>query len=135
MCASIFGATAEPGALGQIEDALSGLWARHAHVPDKIRIGLGIAVGEIAANIIKHATRGLDRPVTMQMSAHVRDNEVQINFTDDGIPAPAHASTPEMPDALSESGRGLALAHAVLNRLTYHRSEDANHWTLVSHSF
>ena len=95
---------------------------------------LGIAVSEIAANIIEHATASLDRLVQLHMWAHVHENEVLVKFADDGIPAPSAPSAPPshaMPDELAERGRGLPLAQSVLNRLTYHRADETNHWTLA----
>lgn len=120
-----------PDALYQIEDALAGLWTRHPHVPEDVRMRLGIAVSEIAANIIEHATAAVGRLVRLQMWAHVRENDLLIKFTDDGIPMSADLPAGDMPDELAERGRGLALARAVLNRLTYHRVDDVNHWELV----
>lgn len=125
-----------PDALDQIEDALAGIWTRHPHVPEDVRIRLGIAVNEIAANIIEHATAAAGRLVRLQMWAHVRENDLLIKFTDDGIPMSADLPSGDMPaggmpDELAERGRGLALARAVLNRLTYHRADDLNHWELL----
>lgn len=120
-----------PDALDQIEDALAGLWTRHPHVPEDIRMRLGIAVNEIAANIIEHATAAVGRLVRLQMWAHVRDNEVLIKLTDDGMPLSADLPSGDMPDELAERGRGLPLARAVLNRLNYHRADELNHWELA----
>lgn len=120
-----------PDALDQIADALAALWAQHPHIPEDIRIRLGIAVNEIAANILEHATASLDRLVRLQMWASVCDNEILVKFTDDGVAAPAALPAPGMPDDLAERGRGLPLAQAVLNRLTYHRAAETNHWTLA----
>lgn len=120
-----------PDALDQIEDVLAGLWTRHPHVPEDIRMRLGIAVNEIAANIIEHATAAVGRLVRLQMWAHVRDNEVLITLTDDGIPLSADLPSGDMPDELAERGRGLPLARAVLNRLNYHRADELNHWELA----
>ena len=93
---------------------------------------LGIAVSEIAANIIEHASAPLGRLVQLQMWAHVHENEVLVKFADDGIPGPSSALPSEaMPDELAERGRGLPLAQSVLNRLTYHRADETNHWTLA----
>lgn len=127
--------SAGPHALEQIEHFVEGLWAEHPRVPTAVRIRLGIAVGEIAANIIEHATKGLDRLVHLQVWARVRDDHVLIRFEDDGIRAPGEMPTPEMPHVLAERGRGLALARAVLDDLTYERSGDTNRWTLVSQRF
>lgn len=120
-----------PDALDQIEDVLAGLWTRHPHVPEDIRMRLGIAVNEIAANIIEHATAAVGRLVRLQMWAHVRDNEVLITLTDDGMPLSADLPSDDMPDELAERGRGLPLARAVLNRLNYHRADELNHWELA----
>lgn len=122
---------AGPDALEQIERVLAALWAQHPHVPEDIRMRLGIAVTEIAANIIEHATASLDKLVRLQMWAHVRDDEVLVTFIDDGIPAPAALPSPDMPGEQAERGRGLPMAQAVLNRLTYHRADEVNHWTLA----
>lgn len=136
MSAPTLRTVASPDALDQIEGALAGLWTRHPHVPEDVRIRLGIAVSEIAANIIEHATAAVGRLVQLQMWAHVRENDLLIRFTDDGIPMSADLPSGdmpagEMPDELAERGRGLALARAVLNRLTYHRVGDVNHWELA----
>ena len=135
MRSPILRAFAERGALDEIEHALAAFWAQHPRVPGEIRIGLAIAVAEIAANILEHATKGLTRPVQLQMSASVRDNRARIDFADDGIPAPVDLAALEMPHELAESGRGLLLAQAVLDELAYRRIDEANHWTLVSKPF
>ena len=135
MCAPTLRTVACPDALVQIERVLSALWAKHPHVPEDIRMRLGIAVSEIAANIIEHASAPLDRLVQLQMWAHVHENEVLVKFADDGIPVPSVLSSTlpseAMPDELAERGRGLPLAQSVLNRLTYHRADETNHWTLA----
>ena len=135
MRSPILRAFAEREVLDEIEHAVAALWEQYPRVPRDVRIGLGIAVAEIAANIIEHATKGLDRPVQLEMGAHVRDHDVLIDFTDDGIPTLVDLTTLETPHELDEGGRGLLLAQAVLDQLTYQRAEGVNHWTLVSRPF
>lgn len=125
---------AVPDALNEIERTLANVWSAHPHLPEAICMRIGIAVTEIAANIIEHATKGLDRHVHMQMKASVRKKNIVITLVDDGIPAPALDFT-TMPGELAESGRGLALARTVLSRLDYRRYRELNYWTLVSDSF
>ena len=125
---------AVPGALEEIEHALAVVWSAHPHVPEAISMRIGIAVTEIAANVIEHATQGLDRHVQLHMRASVRRKNIVVTLVDDGIPAPAVDVT-TMPDELAESGRGLALAKAVLSHLRYRRHRDLNFWTMVSESF
>lgn len=134
-CAPILSTLARPAALSQIEQTIGDLWKSHTYVPDHIRIQLRIAITEIVANIVEHATKGLDRPVRLQMSAHVRPNQVRIQFTDDGIPNPVRPADVTLPAELAERGRGIPLAQAVLHQLSYERADERNRWTLVSHTF
>lgn len=103
------------------------------HVPEDIRVQLGIAVGELVANIVEHAAQG--EPVMVQMSIEVLANEVHVSFTDDGIPCPVAPESADMPDVFADRGRGLALMQAVLGRLSYQRANNHNHWRLISRPF
>lgn len=123
---------AGPDALGEFEQVLTEMWAIHPHVPDPVRTQVGIAAGEIGANIIEHAAGGL--PVRVVMRVRVLPNQVWVEFTDEGHPLTVDLSAVCLPDELAERGRGLALAQAVLERLSYERNA-ANHWTLVSKTF
>lgn len=122
-----------PDTLDSIQRTLEESWVRHSAVPEPIRIRLGIAAAEIAANIIEHAGRG--RPVRIRMELRVFPSEVQIAFTDDGDPAVVDLTNVALPDDMAERGRGLALAHTVLAKLAYHRNHVGNHWLLVSEGF
>jgi len=124
---------AGPDALDRIHRALDALWSVHEEIPDAIRMQLAIAVAEVGANIIEHAGQG--RPVRVRMDMDCRDHQVQIEFTDAGLPADIDIDSLHMPDEMAERGRGLALARAVLSRLTYRREDGVNHWTLVSQRF
>lgn len=126
---------AGPEALNQIDRFLDALWSSHPRVPPSTRFRLGIAVTEIATNVVKHATRGLARPVDLQMWAVVRADDVLVTLVDDGIPAPDGLLDREMPPELDECGRGVPLARATLRTLQYRRSDGLNVWTLVSEHF
>ncbi len=122
-----------PATLDEIGTILERMWSLHPHVPNSVRTQVAIAVGEIGANIVEHAARG--GPVRLRMEVLVSPEEVRVAFLDDGPPAQTQiAAPPEMPDEMAEGGRGLALAHAVLDRLLYHR-QMFNHWILVSKRF
>jgi len=122
-----------PATLDEIGTILERMWSLHPHVPDSVRTQIVIAVGEIGANIVEHAARG--GPVRLRMEVLVSLEEVRVAFLDDGPSAQMQITAPpEMPDEMAESGRGLALAHAVLDRLWYHR-QMFNHWILVSKRF
>lgn len=118
--------------LDEVEDILDRMWSVNFHVPGAVRIEVGIAAAEIAANIVEHA--GADYPVWMRMEARVGLNEVRVDFTDNGAPIQVELEQVRLPHEMAETGRGLALAQAVLQTLSY-RCNGLNHWTLVSKPF
>lgn len=118
--------------LDEIGTMLTQMWSVHDHVPPSIRDQVSIAVGEIGANIIEHAAQ--NRPLWLRMEVLVSPEEVRVAFLDDGPPAVVDLKKTTMPDAMAECGRGLAMAHAVLDRLIYHRNL-FNHWILFSKRF
>jgi serine/threonine-protein kinase RsbW len=93
---------------------------------------MGIAAGEIGANIVEHAAAW--RAVRIWMDVRVLPSQVHVEFTDDGDPVQIDLGAVTMPEDTAERGRGLALAQAVLEQLAYRRSE-LNHWILVSKHF
>lgn len=122
--------TADPGTLDDIQGVLDRCWAQHAYVPERIRSEVGIAVAEIAANILEHA-----RAVSLTLHLQVRQDDVVVEFVDGGEAAVVDLAAARMPTPLAESGRGLALAQSVLAGLSYWRDGAGNHWRLVSKTF
>jgi serine/threonine-protein kinase RsbW len=122
-----------PATLDEIATTLQRSWTAHSHVPDSVRTQVMIAVAEIAANIVEHASRV--GPVRVRMEVHVSSEQVRVAFLDNGPPVELDPNaSPEMPHHMAERGRGLAMAHAVLDRLWYRRNV-FNHWILVSRRF
>lgn len=124
--------TAGAQALDEIESFLEQTWAEYEQVPPAVRLQLGIAAGEIGANIVEHAARG--QPVRIRMEVSVLADSVRIVFIDDGVPARVNLDGVSLPDEMAERGRGLALAQAVLDELSYRRTTQ-NEWTMVSKRF
>lgn len=120
-------------ALADVHAALEDCWKSNSHVPERIRIEVDIAVGEIVANIVEHASRG--ETVLVQMSIEVLSDHITVNLTDDGIECEVDPGEVHMPDELAKRGRGLAMARLVLSKLSYQRSDTHNHWRLASRSF
>lgn len=118
-----------PDTLDKIHHALEKLWAAGSHVSDVARMNMKMAAAEIGANILEHSRRG--QPVRMRMELRLLADEVEVVFTDDGDPARVDLASIGMPNEMAERGRGLAIAKAVLDRLTYRRDEMGNHWTLA----
>jgi serine/threonine-protein kinase RsbW len=120
--------TTGPETLAEIQQALDRLWAAH-DIDDVVRMHIDLAVGEIGANIIEHSAEG--RPVRLRMEIALLPDAIRATFLDDGRPSPVDLSRVGMPEELSDRGRGLAIAHRVLDELSYRRDRDGNHWTLL----
>ncbi|BCI51190.1 anti-sigma regulatory factor [Mycolicibacterium litorale] len=120
--------TTGPDTLDAVQRTLDALWAAH-EVDEMVRIHMDLAAGEIAANIVEHSGGG--DAVRLRMEATLDGNAVRTTFLDDGHPSPVDLTEVRMPEELSDRGRGLAIAHRVLDELSYRRDGEGNHWTLV----
>jgi serine/threonine-protein kinase RsbW len=116
-----------PDTLAEIQRTLDLAWSEH-EVAEYTKMCLELAVSEIGTNIIAYSGDG--RPVRLRMAVDVKPDSIAITFTDDGHPTRIDLDRLSMPDEAAEGGRGLALAHRVLDELSYWRDGDGNHWTL-----
>ena len=121
--------TPGPRALEDMAAALDRAWSQNPSVPDEVRTHVGIAVGEIAANILEHAT-----PAWIRIEVRVLADRIQVDLVDDGRPSDVDPASARLPDDFAERGRGLALAQAALEHLSYCR-DSVNHWVLISKRF
>jgi len=117
-----------PNTLDQIQNVLDRALAA-ADVPSEARMRIELAVSEIGSNIVEHARGGL--PVRMRMAVTLETDSLVVTFSDDGMPVVVDLAHVEMPDVCAERHRGLAIAQAVLDDLTYRRDALGNHWTLT----
>jgi serine/threonine-protein kinase RsbW len=124
---------AQPDSLDEVHDLVESLWAGQARFPAADRLRFETAVIEVAGNIITHAAAG--RPsgseVTVELTLTATPGSVTACFRDDGGAAGLDLAAAQMPDALAESGRGLALTRALADDVTYERVGPANIWTLT----
>lgn len=118
-----------PRALDDIAEVLHRAWSGNPQVPDDVRTHVGVAVGEIGANILEHASPGWIR-----LEVRVLADRVQVDLFDDGRPNDVDLAAAVLPDAMAERGRGIALAQSTLEQLSYSR-DTVNRWTLVSKRF
>lgn len=127
-------ATSCPEFPEDIRRTLDVAWGDHDEVPEFVRLDMAIAAVEVGNNILEHA--GVGRDLRIRMEVRVLGGEARVDFTDDGLPAAMDLAAVRMPDPFAESGRGLALAQALLSDLSYSRdNEGRNRWTLVSQRF
>jgi len=134
---------AVPRHLDQLHEALARLWGEVDRLwsrrPDPVwRAEFATGVGEIADNIVQHAY-STSPPGMLTCRLRVFDHAVEACFTDTGtayVPSSTTArDEPDDPMSLLESGRGLALAEATVDELTYTRAPGGlNQWCLRKRS-
>jgi serine/threonine-protein kinase RsbW len=123
-------ATAE--SLDEVQDRF-GAWWDGLGIDDVVqRFKLETALAEIAANIVEH-TRRNDQEAGRRYTVHLEatDHELTAVLTDNGRPADVDLAAVTMADVDEESGRGLALAIAALDRLEHRHEHGRNVWTLA----
>ena len=124
---------ARPEGINAIHDLIESLWGQQPQLSDTDRMRFETAVIEVATNIIEHATEGLPKPnkVTIELTLIADPDRITARFRDDGSEAEVDLSDPQMPDATAEVGRGIGLARALVDDMTYRRSASTNIWTVT----
>jgi serine/threonine-protein kinase RsbW len=99
------------------------------------RIRFETAVIEVLGNIVEHAyeldAAPADALRRFDVSLSATSDELVARFGDNGIPMAIDLSEVTMPGVDAESGRGLALAVAALDDLSYERVDGRNLWRLT----
>lgn len=118
---------AVPEGLESLHDLLARAALDHPSLPSGDVMMLETAVMEIAGNVIEHGkpSGAVAWNFTLEVGPPLR-----ATLADSGEEY-VETWTGEMPDELAESGRGLALADAVLDQLLYERRDTINVWTMV----
>jgi serine/threonine-protein kinase RsbW len=118
-----------PASLDAVHALLHRAWGQHPDVAQDDRMRFEIAVVEVAGNVVEHA--GDPEPVDFDLALRVGDDRLEARFRDAGKPVDIEVRTATMPDPLAESGRGVALALATVDELTYWHDGAANHWLVL----
>lgn len=127
-----FDVPAVPESLDTVQDRFAVWWDGLGIDDDAHRFALETAVAEIAANIVEHTKRA-DRQAGRRYSVQLDANDEAFTAVlhDNGLPVDIDLSAVTMADVEAESGRGLALAIAALDRLEHRHEGGHNVWTLV----
>ncbi len=130
-------APATPEIMELVHKMLEHLWGTWAHISDRDRVRFEMSVIEILGNVVEHAyaADNSDEPGQhgrrFEIVLGVTDDALMAHLGDNGLPTELDFSDVAMPDVLAESGRGLALATAALDDLSYERVKGRNLWDLL----
>jgi serine/threonine-protein kinase RsbW len=120
---------AVPQTLDALHDLLERVGSEHPEVAPSDLMLFETAVIEVAGNVVEHGRPPGEVRWTFRLGVH--PDRLEGRLSDGGAEYPGGTWGTEMPDAMEEDGRGLALATAVLDSLAYERTAEANHWTMV----
>jgi serine/threonine-protein kinase RsbW len=120
---------AVPESLNLLHDLLEQVGADHPELAPSDLMLFETAVIEVAGNVVEHGQPS--GQVRWSFRLAVREDSLEARLSDSGEEYPGGAWGTDMPDAMDEDGRGLALATAVLDSLAYERSGDVNQWSMV----
>ncbi|AEF40884.1 ATP-binding protein [Hoyosella subflava] len=122
-------ATAHPEAIDAVHELLAQLWEGTLSADDIHRMRFETAVAEVAGNIVTHGRESGTRTFTLTVG--ITDGLLEARFKDDGTPQHLDLTSVSLPEDLAESGRGLAIASALLDELHYRRAPGENTWYLA----
>lgn len=127
-----FDVAATPVSLDEVQDRFATWWDGLGIDDARLRFALETALAEVAANIVEHTTRA-DQETGRRYAVRLEatDCALTAELTDNGLPVDIDLSAVTMADVEQESGRGLALAIAALDRLEHRHEHGHNVWTLV----
>lgn len=92
---------------------------------------LETAMVELLNNVIEHGGQVGAEPAEFTVEIEVDADRLRARLFDNGAEGPGPVGR-SMPEVWAENGRGIALAEAVVDELTYERDDTGqNVWTLV----
>lgn len=120
---------AAPESIDSLHDLLARVARENPEVPRDDLSMMETAVIEIAGNLVEHG-----RPpgeVTYRFDLTLHADRLEGVMADSGEELPGGLTDLVEVDVMSESGRGLFLADAVLDTLVYRRTDAANIWSMT----
>ncbi|MCL8024390.1 ATP-binding protein [Nocardioides bruguierae] len=127
---------AVPETVDEVGALLAEVWDEAPWTPAGDRFRLELAVTEVVGNVVEHAyahvsEEGSAPDHSLTLALDVDHERLRAVVEDDGQAAAVDLSDLSMPDAEAESGRGLPIALASVDELSYARTETRNTWTLT----
>ena len=121
--------TSPPDDVELVHDLLNSVWADASNIGSADRFSFETALVELAANIIRHADVGIG--ISYSITVQIFDGQLEATVIDDGEHTSVEHTETDMPDDLSESGRGIPLINALVDHFSFDRDGDFNRWQII----
>ena len=115
------------GCLDPIQDLIESV-AADAGVSGDPVIRFESAAMEVVGNVVEHAAAV--QPVQLSVTVEIADGWFRGLVEDDGPSAPIDLAAVDMPEDMSDHGRGLAIVVGMLDEFKYERRGQYNVWRL-----
>ncbi|MEL5992186.1 ATP-binding protein [Microbacterium phosphatis] len=122
------GGLAVPAEIARLHELLDRAGTEHPDIAATDLMLFETAVIEIATNVVEHGRP--EGEVSWHFTLQVDDEALRAELRDSGQEADVDFGR-QMPGADAESGRGLALAGAILDEIVVTRVEGGNLWRMV----
>ena len=117
-----------PDDVDAVHDFLHDIWAENPHIPSYDQMSFETAIIELVANIILYSVAVSG--VTCEVTIEALEDEIRARISDNGELTELELEAHIMPDAFSESGRGIALIKALVDDFTFDPSGNKNEWRM-----
>ena len=124
-----FSITTPPGTLDSVHELLRTVWEKSPEIDGQDQMRFETALIELTSNIFRHADDGLG--ISFSLTVRITNKHIEAILRDTGQPGEINLTEVAMPDELSESGRGIALIHALVDEFTYEREGKLNVWHIL----
>ena len=128
-----FEVAVEEAVIDHVQDRLEAFLGSDGSVDDADRMRFEMALVEIVGNIVEHAFAADAHTTGRKLVVELRlaPDRIEATLADNGLPHELDLGSVTMPDTDAVSGRGLALAVAAVDDLTYERVDGRNQWGLL----
>jgi serine/threonine-protein kinase RsbW len=118
-----------PDSVDLVHELLSSVWADAPAITMKDRFSFETALVELASNVVRHADSGYG--ISYAITVQLLDDRIEATLIDSGERTRVEHTESDMPDVLSESGRGIPLIKALVDHLSFDRDGNFNRWQIA----
>lgn len=117
-----------PDDVNAVHEFMEIIWVANPHIPQRERIYFETALIELVGNIISYSVSKTD--VKCEVVIETSENRIDATISDNGETANVELEGHEMPGALEETGRGIALIKILVDEFSLDTSKKLNTWRL-----
>lgn len=120
--------TSPPDDVDAVHGLMEQVWSDAPGIVAMDRFSFETALIELASNVLRHADDGSG--ITCTVTVEIGRGNIVARLADTGIAGEISLRPRDMPEEMSESGRGLAMIQALVDKVEHHREGGFNYWLI-----